>query len=264
MFKKITATVLCLILLLCCGCSKSQSTDVKITGTDTKVIPKIENIIELQKSVFVAEINGVSKTDAVFTKYNIDISTYTLFDVTITESIDGITPTGKAKVYWLGTDTEFNTRLSIKKNDKYIFDCEVWVFGDEVVYLLSPYTDSYPKVDIANAVTIATSETEALAVCTLDEYKTEYKNAFDNVCERIEDFGSAKSTASRYYDIFSQMNEKNSNTEFYKNKDLNFEFVPSDEHIQQTAKKTAELFALSETLKNSDTVTLEQISQLFK
>ena len=214
--------------------------------------------------MFVAEINGVSKIDAVFTKYNIDISTYTCFDVTITDSIDGITPTGKAKVYWLGTDTEFNTRLGIAKNEKYIFDCEVWVFGNEVVYLLSPYTDSYPKVDIANSVTIAISETEALDVCTLDEYKAEYKKAFDNVCARIADFGSAKSTAARYYEIFSQMNEKNSNTAFYTDKNINFEFVPSDEHIQKTAKKTAELFALAKTLKDSDSVTLDQISQLFK
>ena len=258
MLKKIIAIVLCLVMLICCGCSK-DGTKTKITGTDTKVLPKIENIIELQKSLFVAQINNVSKVDAVFTKYNIDISTYTVFDVTITESIDGFTPTGNAKVYWLGTDTEFNTRLDIKKNDRYILDCDMWVYGDEVVYLLSPYTDSYPKVDIADSVTIAISATEALDVCTLQEYRDEYKKSYTNVCARIEGFDTLQSTAKRFYDIFEQMNTKNSNTEFYKSEDMNFAYVPSDEHINATAKKTAELFEIAKNI-----TTKEDIAKLFK
>jgi len=258
MLKRITAILLCFVMLLCCGCSKTDA-EVEITGTDTKVLPKIENIIELQKSLFVAEINGVSEVDAVFTKYNVDISTYTMFDVTITESIDGYTPTGAAKVYWLGTDTEFNTRLDIKKNEKYILDCDTWVYGDEVVYLLSPYTDSYPKVDIAESVTIAISETQALDVCTLAEYRDEYKKSYANVCARIEDFDTLQSTAKRFYDIFSVMNDKNSNTAFYKSDDLKFEYLPSDEHINATAKKTAELFEIAKNIQSK-----EDIAKLFK
>lgn len=240
-----------------CGCTKQ--TDVKITGKDEKVIPKIENIIELQKSLFLATINNVQTVDAVFTKYNVDISKYTLFDVTITESFDGFTPTGDAKVYWLGTDTEFPARLSIKKNESYILDCEVWVYGDEVVYLLSPYTESYPKVDIANAVTIATSETQALDVCSLDEYREQYKNAYKNVCARIEGFDSDEATVKRFYDIFSAMNEKNGNTAFYSDGELKFEYKPSDDHIQKTAKKTLELFEIAKTIKTKD-----DIVKLFK
>ncbi len=257
MIKRIIAAILCLVMLFLCGCSKPE--DIKITGKDDKVIPKIENIIELQKSLFLAKINGVQKVDAVFTKYNVDISTYTMLDVTITESFDGYTPTGDAKVYWLGTDTEFPARLSIKKNESYILDCEVWVFGDDVVYLLSPYTESYPKVDIANAVTIATSETQALDVCSLDEYRNEYKNAYKNVCARIEGFDTIEQTAKRFYDIFSVMNEKNGNTSFYSDSEFKFEYKPSDEHIQKTAKKTSELFEIAKNIKTKD-----DIANLFK
>ncbi len=262
MLKKITATVLCILTLLCCGCSKKQQ--IEITGTDSKVFTKIENVIELQKSLFVAQVDNVSTVNAVFTKYNVDISKYTLFDVTITESIDGITPTGKAKVYWLGTDTEFNTRLDIEKNNKYIFDCDIWVYGDEVVYLLSPYSDTFPKVDIANSVTIATSNTEALDVCTLDEYREEYKKSFDNVCSRIEGFDTYTGYADRFYEIISLMNEKNSNTDFYKSEDFKFEYVPDDEHIQKTAQKTAELFNLVKQLKDQQNGQKQQFSELYK
>lgn len=244
-------------MLFLCGCTSKA--DVEITGKDDKVIPKIENIIELQKSLFLAKINSVQKVDAVFTKYNVDISTYTMLDVTITESFDGFTPTGDAKVYWLGTDTEFPSRLSLKKNESYILDCEVWVYGDEIVYLLSPYTESYPRVDIANAVTIATSETQALDVCSLDEYREEYKSAYKNVCERTQGFDTLEATAKRFYDIFSVMNEKNGNTAFYKDGELEFEYIPSDEHIQKTAKKTADLFEIAKNIK-----TKEDISKLFK
>ncbi len=256
MKRRFFALILCLVMIFVCGCTK---TDIEITGKDEKVIPKIENIIELQKSLFLAKINSVQEVDAVFTKYNVDISTYTLFDVTITESFDGYTPLGNAKVYWLGTDTEFPARLSIKKNESYILDCEVWVYGDEVVYLLSPYTESYPRVDIANAVTIATSETQALDVCSLDEYRDEYKKSYDNVCTRIEGFDALESTAKRFYDIFSVMNEKNSNTAFYSDSELKFEYKPSDDHIQKTAKKTAELFEIAKNIKTKD-----DIVKLFK
>ena len=244
-------------MLFLCGCSSSEN--IKITGKDDNVIPRLENIIELQKSLFIAQINNVSKVDAVFTKYNVDISTYTVFDVTITESFDGYTPTGNAKVYWLGTDTEFPARLSVKKNENYILDCDMWVFGNEVVYLLSPYTESYPRVDIANAVTIATSETQALDVCSLDEYRDEYKKSFNNVCARIEGFDTIEATAKRFCDIFSEMNEKNSDTAFYSDSELSFEYKPSDEHIQQTAQKTAELYEIAKNIKTTD-----DILKLFK
>lgn len=259
MLKRITAIVLCFVLLFCCGCSKEEQPNVEITGTDTKVLPKLENIIELQKSLFVAEIKGVSTVDAVFTKYNVDISKYTRFDVTVTESFDGFTPTGEATVYWLGTDTEFNTRLDVAKNEKYIFDCDMWVYGDEVVYLLSPYTDSYPKVDIADSVTIAISNTEALDVCTLQEYRDEYNKSYQNVCTRIEGFDTLESTAKRFYDIFEVMNEKNSNISFYKNEEMNFAYVPGDEHIQKTAQKTTELFEIAKNIQSK-----EDIVKLFK
>ncbi len=261
MFKKITALLLITVMLLCCGCATQKN--VEITGTDNKVIPKIENIIELQKCLFLAKINSVETVDAVFTKYNVDISSYTLFNVTITESFDGYTPTGNAKVYWLGTDDEFPTRLPIEKNESYILDCEVWVYGDEIVYLLAPYSESFPKVDIANAVTIATGETQALDVCSLDEYRTEYQNAYNNVCDRIEGFADLKAVAERYYNIFLEMNQKNSNTAFYSDA-FEFEYTPSDEHIAKTAQKTLEVFNKAQALKDSDTVTKDQIAELLK
>lgn len=227
MKKSLILILLCFALLLC-GC-KSK---VKITGTDTKVTSKFQNMIELEKSVFLGQVKSISTKDAVITKYNVDISKYTVYTVEVLESIDGYTPKKEILLYHVGTKAEYPSRLNIEKNEKYIFDADLWVYGDSIVYLLSPFSVSYPKVDSSESVTIATSETEALAVCTYAQYKEQFEDAKADVLKQYPDFFDTDSVLKRYVDIFEVISQKNLNKGFYK--DGGFDFVPSDIFIDTT------------------------------
>ncbi len=258
MKKRIVAILLCLLLLLC-GC---KSETVKITGEDVKLATRLENIVELQKSLFRAEITGVETVNAVMTKYNLDISKYTKYTVNIVESYDGYTPTGTAHVYWAGTPTEFITRVGLKQNETYILDADPWVYGDEVVYLLYPSTVSYPRLDVAGGLTIALSETEALSVGTLETYREEYDLAVKAVNKRIEGHSDINNVLKRYQEIFRVVLEKNSNPDFYNNPDYNFEWKPSDDFIAKTVARSQAVY--DKVMALDGTAEKEQITQLMR
>ena len=259
MKKRIIAILICLLLLLC-GC-KNETTEI-IKGEDAQLATRLENIVELQKSLFRAEVTGVETVNAVMTKYNLDISTYTKYTVNIVESYDGYTPTGTAHVYWAGTPNEFITRVGLKQNETYILDADPWVYGDEVVYLLYPSTVSYPRLDVAGGLTIALSDTEALSVGTLETYRKEYDLAVKAVNNRIEGHSDVNSALNRYQEIFKVVLEKNSNREFYRNPEYDFKWVPSEEHIAKTINKSQEIY--NKTLALEGSATQERITELFK
>lgn len=256
--KRVLVTVICICLLLC-GCDSTDN--VKITGEDTKLATRLENIVELQKSLFRATVTGIETVNAVMTKYNLDISEYTLYTVDIVESYDGYTPLGTAHVYWAGTPDEFITRVGLEENETYILDADPWVYGDEVVYLLYPSTVSYPKVDIAGGLTIAVTADEALSVGTLETYKTEYDAAVAAVDSRLEGHSDIARAAERYADIFKTVLEKNSNREFYTKMD--FDWVPDDAHITASIVKSQAVYDKAQALVGAE-VTKQQITELFK
>lgn len=257
--KRAVAIILCLLLILS-GCAKND-TKVKITGTDTKLLTKIESMVELQKNVFLGTILDVKQQDAVLTKYNVDISTYTVYTVDIKESFDRFTPQKTIKLYWLGTDEQFNTRLLMQKNESYIFDAEPWVYGDEIIYVLSPYTVSYPQVDVSNNITIKVDEKSALAVCSLDEYRQSYIDAQNKIEKQDPDFFTAKKITNRFLEMFTVIYNKNSNRNFYSQKDRVFDWVPSDELVDKTIATSQKYFDLFSNLKTDDT---DKIKNIFK
>lgn len=258
MKKRIIALLLCMLLLLC-GCKNKT---VEITGEDTKLATRLENMVELQKSLFRAEVTGIETVNAVMTKYNLDISEYTLYTVNIVESYDGYTPTGTAHVYWAGTPTEFVTRVGLKQNETYILDADPWVYGDEVVYLLYPSTVSYPKMDVAGGLTIAVSDTEALSVGTLDSYKREYLDAVNAVDARIAGHSDVKNAVKRYTEIFETVLSKNSDPDFYSNPEFDFEWKPSDDFIAKTVQKSQAVYDKACLL--DENATKEQITDLMR
>lgn len=260
--KRIVA-LLALVLVLLCGCdSEKKEQEVKVTGDDTTVVSRLENIVELQKCLFRAKINGVETVDAIISKYNLDLSTYTMYTVDIVESFDGYTPTGTAHVYWAGTTEEFVSRVGLKQNESYILDAEPWVYGDEVVYILYPGTDSYPKLDPADGLTIAISDTEVLSVGTLDTYRDEYNKAVKAVDARIESFSDVKNAAGRFADIFKEMLTKNSDRTIYTER--NYKWVPEDDFIDTTIAHTQEIYDSAAALAAGESVTKEQITELLK
>lgn len=231
--------ILAAVVLLCCGCAKEDGR--RVSGEDTKLVSRLENTAELQKSIFVADILSTSVENAVITKYNIDLSKYTVYTVDITKSFDGFTPTGRAKLYCVGTSAEFMSRINLKKGERYIIDAQPWVYGGEIVYLLSVYTTAYPRVDTAQMVTLAQSETEALSCGSLSEYEAQYEAAKAAVEARVPDFFEPQNILSRFGETVSEIKTKNTDPSAY-GKERGYEWIPGDEFIAQTAQKSEALF----------------------
>ena len=250
---------LCLSLCLF-GCDK-KAQEIKITGEDTKVMSRLENIIELQKSLFRAKITKVETVDCVISKYDFDLSKYIKLTVDIIDCYDEYTPTGTAELYWAGTEEEFASRIVPLEKETYIFDAEPWIYGDKTVYLLYPGTASYPRVDSADAITIATSSTEALSVGTLATYRDEYNKAKASLEKRIPDFFEAKNAAARYEKQFNEVLTKNSDKAKYTER--GYKWVPSDDFINTTVNRSQEVYDKAKSLVRDD-VTKEEIKQLLK
>ncbi len=257
--KRIIGLVLILMLLLT-GCSKQHSAGT-VTGKDTEVTTRLENAIELQKNVFVGKINAIDTKDAVITKYNLDISTYTVYTVDVIQSLDGYTPLGEIKAYCVGTSEEIVTRIGMKKGDTYIIDAQPWVLGDEVIYLLSVYTVAYPRIDIAGMVTLETADGQLLSSGSLEDYVKSYDASKTAVGQRIENFADTKNTLQRVSDIFEEIYTKNSKTDFYTSMD--FKYTPSDEFIKQTADNSKKIYDECLRLLQSETVTDTDIAKIY-
>lgn len=262
MVKRLIVLILTAAVLLCSGCADSGQGQ-KIVGEDTAITSRLENTVELQKNLFVGEILSVATEDALITKYNIDLTKYTVYTVNITQSLDGYTPSGQAKLYCLGTTDEFVSRMNMKKGETYIIDAQPWVYGDELIYLLPIYTEAYPRIDAAGMVTIAQNEKEALSGGSLEEYIGQYDKAKAAVLSRIPDFSEPKNLLLRVGDYIEEINEKNNADDAYS-ADKGYKWQPSEEFKQKTAQNSAALFARYSELAGKESVTAEQVADFMQ
>ena len=261
MTKRLISLFLTAAVFFCSGCAGGQGQ--KIVGNDTAITSRLENMVELQKNIFVGEILSVATEDAIITKYNIDLTKYTVYTVNITRSIDGYTPTGQAKLYCLGTTDEFVSRINMKKGETYIIDAQPWIYGDELIYLLPIYTEAYPRVDAAGMVTIAQNENEALSGGTLEEYIGQYDEAKETVLSRLPDFATPKNLLLRVGAYIEEINEKNTAKDAYS-ADKGYKWQQSEELKQKTTQNSAALFARYNELVNAKSVTQEQVSDFIQ
>lgn len=260
--KKLIAIICAaLIALSALGCD--NKTDTAVTGTDTEVTSRLENSIELQKNLFIGTIKSVETKQAVIAKFNIDISEYTVYTVDVTQSLDGVTPTGEIKVYCVGTAEQFINRKSMRKDETYFIDAQPWVYGNELVYLLSIYTVAYPRVDISGNVTLETESGGLLDCGSFDSYVESYSTAKTNVGNRIEGFFEPKQTVNRILEMAQEIKDKNTNTDFYKNGELKFEWTPSDEFIKTTADTSEKFYNEVKRVSQLETVTENDIKSLY-
>lgn len=254
MIKKLLSLALA-VLLFCSGCAGGGQ---EIIGSDTTVVSRFENAAELQKNIFIGQILSVSTENALITKYNIDITTYTVYEVNITRSINGFTPLGQAKLYCVGTPDEFISRINMKKGEQYIIDAQPWIYGDEIVYLLSVFTDAYPRIDTAGMVTLAKSDTQALSCGSLSEYLSQYDAAAASLTEREPDFYSPEKTLSRFGVYVEEIYTKNTDRKAYS-PDKGYKWLPEDEFIEKTAEKSKALYAEYKELSERGGVTKKDV-----
>ena len=179
----ITAAVIC--LSMAAGCSDTNKPADDTQKESAHLVSEMENAIELQKSIFIGEIVSVDAREALIPKYNIDITDYSVYTVNITDSLDGYTPEGEALLYCLGTAGEFANRTGLKKGERYVIDAEPWVYGEQIVYLLSPFTFAYPRIDSVGRVTLEQADGKATDLGTLEEYLKDFEDAKASLDLRI-------------------------------------------------------------------------------
>ena len=259
--KRIISAVLILAVLCICLVSCADKTDISnLTGKYEFLSTKLENTLELQKNVFSAKILSVEEKDALITKYNIDITTYTVFTVEITESFDSVTPLGRATVYWLGGADEFLARVNLVKNETYILDAEPWVYDGGIVYLLPQFNESFPKIDSASRVTLI-EDGENKDCGNLDDYKKSYVDAKKSLEQKQEGFFSNEKILSRYKEMFSVIKEKN-------DKDwtsgFDYKWTPSDKLIEKTRAYTDKVCNYIDSLSEKETLTAEDFTNIFR
>ena len=258
MMKKKLICLVVIIMLFCTGCTKSG--DQKIVGTDTGITTRFENALELQKNVFIGRIESVSTENALITKYNLDITSYTVYVVDITQSIDGYTPLGQAKIYCVGTTEYFLSRINMKKGEQYIIEAQPWVYGDEIIYLLSIYTTAYPRIDTAGMVTLAQNEQEALSCGSLEEYLAEYDKARSAVEAKNPDFFAPENILERFGAYVAEIYEKNTAADAYS-QDKGYQWLPDSEFIAKTSENSRQLYDRYTELESIEQVTQQQVSE---
>ena len=256
--KKLIVSIL--IVLMLASCTKSnQNSDIK--ADLNSITAKIENSIELQQSMFVGTVKSVATEKALITKYNIDITEYTVYTVEVTESIDGITPLGEISVYCVGTSKEFSSRNSLDKNESYVLIADPWVYGDRIIYLLSAYEQSYPKIDTAGMVTL--EQNGVLYDCgNRQEFLKLYYDAKQRKSETNTAFYFVSSIANRYVEIFTAVNYKNSDTTIYENE--MYEWTPDAEFIKLTADTSAKVLGKFTDITLDTSAELSSIKQIFE
>lgn len=257
--KRIITALLVLCMLLCLfSCQKSA--EPELTGKYEYLNTKLENDIELQKNAFIGKVLSVSEQNALIPKYNIDITTYTVFTVNVTESLDGYTPLGNVQVYWIGAASEFIKRNSLKKNETYVLFAEPWVYADEIVYLLAPYTNAYARLDKAGRVSIIDDDGKAKDCGTLEEYKQSYFDARVSLEQKIPGFFETKTTLERFISIFENVKKVNDNNWF---RDFKYDWTPDNEFITKTRDHTATVYNYLISLKNEQNLTDEHFKKIF-
>lgn len=259
--KKIITVLLIVSMLFCTVACSGTEKEPQITGTATGLTSKMENALELQKSIFICDVLSVSREDAIVPKYNSGITNYSVYNVNITESINGYAPLGEAFVYCMGTSEEFIERIGLKKGERYILDAEPWVYGDKVIYLLAPVTVSFPRIDAAGRVTLATSDTEAEDCGTLEEYKKEYDNAKTSLETRIQGFYDEKQILSRYVAMFENI-KKITDANWYR--DFDYEWTASEEFVEKTRAYADKVNNYVKALEQKQTITEQDFELIFK
>lgn len=209
--------LICLLSVLLCACRAAErDTKAQTPLSDAR----LENIAALQKNLFTARVLAIETQDALLLKYNLDITRYTVYTVEITESVDRCTPCRRAKLYQVGTKDEFPTRVSMAQGETYLVDAEPWVYGNDVVFLLSPYADSFLRVDITGFLESGES---------VDSVAERYTAAWEK--------GAADASAicERYVEIFDNIAQINGDLALYDDSDRNYAWKPSQEFRRQTA-----------------------------
>ena len=261
MKKIFSLLITAVILITVCGCEKDYEIS-KAALSEAGLTSRMENSIELQKNLFTAKIISSAQTDALISKYNLDITKYMVYTVEITESHDGITPLGEATVMCAGTSEEFFSRLSLSKNETYILDAEPWVYDGKIVYLLSVFTTAYPKIDTAGRVTLAQSENNVVDCGTKEQYLSELESTRQAFADKNQGFFENQNTLARLEEIFANINQTNAKQ--WQRDGFEYDWTPSEQLVADTRDASQKVCDYIETLKQKSDITSADLTAIFE
>lgn len=251
--KRLLAIILtAVIAFTACACSKTEQLP-ELTGDISGLSSKLENSFELQKSIFEAKIVSVSERDMLIPKYNFDLTKYTIYSVEITDSLDGITPLGNATLVMAGSSEEFVARLSLKKGETYILTAEPWVYGSEIVYLLSIFTSDYPRLDSAGRLVMQNEDGKLTDYGTKEDYLKSFADERSDYEQKNPGFFEPQNALLRYESIFDNVLEVNSKS--WLRDGFKYDWTPSDEFVENTVSATKQVCDAIDALKQNPAIT---------
>lgn len=258
--KKLISAALVLCLLLCLAGCKGESPSPTEKGDIEGLSSKLENSLELRKSIFVGTVKSASTKDILIPKYNFDITEYTVYTVDVETSLDGVTPEKEITLLSAGSSSEFLSRLSLKSGETYILTAEPWVYGDEIVYLLSIFTNNYPRIDKAGRVVMENEDGKLADYGTKDSYIENILTTKTNFEASHEGFYQPRKTLEDYRDIFKAVLETNSKN--WLRDGFEYDFVPSDEFIKTTVDTTQAVLDKIDAILQKETITEDDVKAI--
>lgn len=135
------AALLMAALLILSGC---QSNDPSTLTYET-MFEKTASSLKEGHLFFAGKVLEVAQKAEPITYYEGETPANTFYKVEVVEDYFDLLPERTLTVCIMGTTDQFSTRTDLEKNGVYIFDCTVWMHGEEVVLLLPTFYNGLPQ-----------------------------------------------------------------------------------------------------------------------
>lgn len=134
------AALLMAAVLLLSGCQKNDPG----TLTYETMFEKTEASLKEGHLFFAGKVLQVDQRAELITYYDGETPANTFYTVEVVEDYFDLLPDRNLTVCIMGTTDQFSTRTDLKAEEVYIFDCTVWMQGEEVVLLLPTFYNGLP------------------------------------------------------------------------------------------------------------------------
>ncbi len=166
---KLFALLLAAVLLVS-GCAKAPDGRVELEDLFEKTSASLAE----GHLFFAGKVTSALSEPKQITYYDGEAGKNTFYRVEITEDFFGCLPERTLTVCVMGNSENFAERENLEKGKEYLFDCAVWMEGDQVILLLPTFYKALPRR--AEEELLLTQGEETVAVKgSYSEYKEKLK-----------------------------------------------------------------------------------------
>jgi len=164
--KKLFLGLLTAAVLLA-GCQpKPKDTSYTMEEITTTLAASVED----GHFFFAGKVTEVGTNPQMLSYYDAESETNTVYRVEVTDDFLGCMPDDPITVCIYGTKSNFGERVNLEKGQEYLFDTTLWVYGDQVVYLLPTFYQSLPQLQGEGLVYVKNG-VQAPVKGTVEDYK---------------------------------------------------------------------------------------------